>query len=304
MRIFELDIPKLKYSEFLEEIQAFLIHNPSPLRGASFTTKGSLTKEGIPRGKSIFTPNPEICLATLEDSEFLEVLKNADYLTSDGIGLYLWYQINDFKGASLLLCRRVGWVLLFPYFLFNIIFRKKFIYERYWDRICGSDLTQDLVKFAEKNNIQIAVLDPYFPQDKEKCLSQKYFTTRMNHIFPHLKLDFYIYKPGDEQDIFDKIKNSDAQVLFSTLGMKRQEISVLEALKSCPNLRLWLWVGSSFDYFTGFQKRAPKIWRTLGFEWLYRIFTSPGKWKRLQRIFRAVGVFPAKILFDKTQKKN
>lgn len=280
MKIFELDIPKLKYSDLLEEITSFL-----------------KTSEDSVRGKSIFTPNPEICLATLGDREFLEILQSADYLTSDGIGLYLGYQISENSYGSFLN------ILLFPYFLFNVTFRKKYLYEKYGDRICWSDLTSDLVEYSEKNNIRIAVIDPYFPEDQKKVISQAYFITRMKAKFPNLKLDFYILKPEERKNILEQIRTSDAQILFSTLGMKTQEISVLDVLDSCPNIKLWLGVGSSFDYFTGFQKRAPKIWRDIGLEWLYRIFTSPNKFKRLQRIYCAVVAFPLKVLFDRISKK-
>lgn len=117
--------------------------------------------------------------------------------------------------------------------------------------------------------------------------------------FPELDFDFYVYKPEDKENILKDIQNSEAKILFSTLGMKKQEQSVLEFLEQCPNLRLGLGVGSSFDYFTGFQKRAPKIFRDLGFEWLYRIFTSPNKLKRIVRIYQALVIFPIKVIFYK-----
>jgi N-acetylglucosaminyldiphosphoundecaprenol N-acetyl-beta-D-mannosaminyltransferase len=105
-----------------------------------------------------------------------------------------------------------------------------------------------------------------------------------------------VYSDDNSDEIFEKIDDSWAQILFSTLGMKRQEISVLKWLNLCPKLRLGLWIGSSFDYHIGFQKRAPKIFRDLGFEWLYRIFTSPSKLQRLGRIFQALIIFPIKVV--------
>lgn len=271
MKIFSLKIKKYDYQSFLTEITKHI-------------TSGTW-------GKAIFTPNPEICLKTLQDKEFLEVLQQADYLTSDGIGLYLAYQINDYPKLLSL-----G---LFNYFLFNVLFRKKYLYKRYWDRICGSDLTQSLVEYSQKNSVKIAIIDPSFPDDSRKCHAQDTFREKLLEKFPKLKFDFYVYSEDTSDEIFQKIANSDAEILFSTLGMKRQEISVLEGLKKCPNLKLWLGIGSSFDYFIWFQKRAPKIWRTLGFEWLYRIFTSPSKMKRLGRIYQALIVFPIKVILYK-----
>jgi N-acetylglucosaminyldiphosphoundecaprenol N-acetyl-beta-D-mannosaminyltransferase len=107
MKVFQLEISKYTYSDFLEEITDFVLQEHS---------------EG---GKAIFTPNPEICLKTLEDIAFLEVLNQANYLTSDGIGLYLAYQIEDsnhLQGLKL---------LMLPIYVFNILFRKKSLYKKY-----------------------------------------------------------------------------------------------------------------------------------------------------------------------------
>jgi N-acetylglucosaminyldiphosphoundecaprenol N-acetyl-beta-D-mannosaminyltransferase len=43
----------------------------------------------------VFTPNPEILLQTKNDSEFKSLLEKANYLTPDGIGLYIAFQILD-----------------------------------------------------------------------------------------------------------------------------------------------------------------------------------------------------------------
>lgn len=276
MKIFELEIPKLRYSEFIEEIREFIMRSSSHW--------------DCSQARLIFTPNPEICLKTLEDEEFLKALKQADYLTSDGIGLYLAYQINDSKLAKIFL------FLFLPYYIFNILFRKKFLYQRYGDRICWSDLTSELVKFAEKEQIKIAIIDPYFPEDAWKCKVQKKIREKLLEKFPHLLFDFYMLGKNSQQEILENIKNSQVKICFVTLGMKKQELFCLEVQENCPNIKLAAWVGSSFDYYTWFQKRAPKIWRDVWFEWLYRIFTSPNKLKRLGRIYQALIVFPLKVI--------
>lgn len=292
MKIFRLEISKYTYGKLLAEITEILNFPP-----ASLQERGVINK-----GKAIFTPNPEICLKTLEDEEFLDVLKKADYLMSDGIGLYLAYQINDFlslwkreypQGAGFF---KIISFLMLPVYIFNILFRKQCLYKKYGERICWSDLTQSLVEYAEGHGIRIAIIDPYYPKDLQKCESQRTFREKLTHKFPQLKFDFYVYSDKNADEIFWKIWSWDAQILFSTLGMKKQEISVIRGLESCPNIRIGLGIGSSFDYHTWFQKRAPKILRTLGFEWLYRIFTSPWKIKRLGRIYQALIMFPIKVI--------
>ncbi|PDV53164.1 lipopolysaccharide N-acetylmannosaminouronosyltransferase, partial [Escherichia coli] len=45
-------------------------------------------------------------------------------------------------------------------------------------------------------------------------------------------------------------------------------------------------VGGTYDVFTGHVKRAPKIWQTLGLEWLYRLLSQPSRIKRQLRLLR------------------
>jgi hypothetical protein len=66
-------------------------------------------------------------------------------------------------------------MLLLPYFFFNLIFRRSRLYERYGDRICGSDLTLDLLEFAERENKKVIIIDLYKPDDTKKVASQQVF---------------------------------------------------------------------------------------------------------------------------------
>ena len=276
MQIFWIKLDKLKYNDFVNNLKNHILH--------------------WDEGKIVFTPNPEILLNTLKDKEFKEILQKADYLTIDLIGIYIWLQIQNplapFSGGI----NKVLNFILLPYYFFNLFFRRKFLEEKYWERVCGSDLTKNLVEFASEKWIKITILDPYFPQDLKKCEAQKTFKDDLQRVFPKLKFDYFIYKPEQKDDIIKQIYASDSKILFSTLWMKSQEKSVIEIMEKCKNIKLWLWVGSSFDYFIGFQKRAPKIIRKLGLEWFYRLITWPQKIKRIKRLYNAIFVFIWKIL--------
>jgi len=136
--------------------------------------------------------------------------------------------------------RRVRAFFLLPYYFFNILFRKKYLYKKYGDRICGSDLTSDLVKFSEKNNIRIAIIDPYFPEDEGKCTVQKNFREKLAEKFPNLLFDFYILGQKSQENILENIKNSEAKICFASLGMKKQELFCQQVQKHCPNVSLAL----------------------------------------------------------------
>lgn len=275
MQILWIPLVKTKYSDFFQEITRF-------------------DKKSI-----IFTPNPEIILKTLVDIEFKEILLKADYLVPDGTGLFIAYQIIKTKNKF----KWILWVwisiILLPIFVFNVIFRKKYIYLEYGDKICWSDLTLDLLNFANSNNVKITILDLYNPTDEKKVASQEIFSTKITEKFNNLNFDFIIYNPNQKEEIIDKIKNSDSKILFSTLWMKRQEESIIEIMNHCENIKLWTWIWSSFDYITWFQIRAPIIWRKLWIEWLYRLMTGPQKLKRLKRLYDAIIVFIYKIITSK-----
>ncbi len=261
MQIFWIKIDKINYIELFKWITKF-------------------EKQNI-----VFTPNPEILLKTIKDKEFESLIKKANYNTSDWIGLYIAYQIIDNEYNKFIN------TILLPYFFFNLFFRRKFLYDKYGERICGSDLTKDLVKYSEKNNIKITIIDLYNPSDSKKVESQKVFSSLLKNKFPKLDFDYFIYEPSKKNEIIENIKNSSSKVIFSTLWMKKQEESVIDIMQNCTNIKIWLGIGSSFDYFIWFQKRAPKIWRSLWLEWFYRLLTWPRKIDRLKRLYNAIFVF-------------
>jgi len=269
MQIFWINIDKLNYKDFLEEIT-------------------SLKKQNI-----AFTPNPEILLQAKNDSEFKALLEKANYLTPDGIGLYIAFQILDNNYWKIIN------TLLLPYYFFNLFFRRKSLYKKYGDRICGSDITKDVLAKAIKNNTRITIIDLYNPTDLKKVESQEIFSEKLKEKFPELDFDYFIYDPKEKDKILEQIGKSDSKILFSTLGMKKQEESVVEIVEKCSNIKLWLGIWSSFDYFIGFQKRAPKIWRQLWLEWFYRLITGPRKLTRLKRLYSAIFVFTYRVIKEK-----
>jgi len=270
MQVFWIEIDKIKYSDLFEQITKFEDRN------------------------IVFTPNPEILLKTLTDREFKNLINKATYRTSDGIWLYLAYQILDEKGS----------VFALPYYIYRVIFEKPRLYKKYGERICWSDLTKDLVAFANENDIEISIIDLYNPTDLKKVESQKAFVKILKKTFPKLKFDYYIYNSEKKDEIIEKIKSSNSKILFSTLWMKKQEQSVVEIMEACENIKIWLWIGSSFDYFIGFQKRAPKLWRDMGLEWLYRLITWPRKIDRIKRLWSAIFVFTWKVISEKLIKSK
>ena len=264
MEIFWIILSKFKYKVFFKEITKF-------------------KKQSI-----IFTPNPEILLKIKDNKEFKNILKKAHYLIADWIWLYIAFQILD---SSIKIKWKIFQFILLPYYLFNLFFRRNFLYKKYWDKICWSDLTNDLLKFSEKKWVKISIIDLYTPFDLKKVKFKYIFKDKLKNKFPKLNFDYFIYNTEEKEKIINKIKTSNSKILFSALWMKIQEESVIEIMWKCKNIKIWLGIWSSFDYITWFQKRAPKIFRILWLEWLYRVFSWPRKIQRLKRIYNAIFVF-------------
>jgi exopolysaccharide biosynthesis WecB/TagA/CpsF family protein len=235
-------------------------------------------------------------LKAQSDKNFANLLNKATYKTPDWIGLYIAFQIlnNNFW--------KIINTILIPYFVFNLFFRRKWLYKKFGERIHWSDLTKDLLKFFSKTNEKITIIDLYNPTDKKKVSSQKIFKKSLKTIFTKLDFDYFVYNPKEKDEIIKKIAKNNSKILFSTLWMEKQEKSIIEIMETCKNIKLWLAVGSSFDYIVWFQKRAPNFWWNIGLEWFYRLFTGPKKLNRLKRLWNAVFVFTFKVIFTKKWK--
>lgn len=98
----------------------------------------------------------------------------------------------------------------------------------------------------------------------------------------------------DERDaIIAKINASGAHLLLVAFGAPAQDLWIAENLPRLTTVRVAMGVGGTFDFIAGRIRRAPKLLRVLGLEWLWRLVLQP---KRIGRIWNAVIVFPLLVL--------
>jgi N-acetylglucosaminyldiphosphoundecaprenol N-acetyl-beta-D-mannosaminyltransferase len=206
----------------------------------------------------LVTPNPEIILQAGRDEEYFYILNSADVAVADGFGLVL---------AGIL--------------------KRKMI-----PRITGSDLTPWLLKLAEEKNIKTLVINWRAGLSKADDI-----TKTLNNHFP--KLIFEVLDIDKKETLSDeennKINSFAPKLIFVTLGAPVQEKLIWHNLQNWPSAKLSLAIGGSFDFLTGKIKRAPKIFRKLGLEWLWRLIKQP---KRFKRIWRATVVFGVKAFIS------
>ncbi|MDO8529452.1 MAG: WecB/TagA/CpsF family glycosyltransferase, partial [bacterium] len=153
-------------------------------------------------------------------------------------------------------------------------------------RITGIDLMLEILKIANEKRLKI-----FLAANSDGLSAWEETRDAILNKYPSLRIE------GENINIDYVISHQssviiDSNIIFCNFGAPYQE-KFLNSAKG-DKIRLTIGVGSGFDYLTGKLKRAPKWMRFFGFEWFWRLILQP---KRIKRIFRAVIIFPIKIIF-------
>lgn len=218
----------------------------------------------------IVTPNPEFIVFSQKNPWFASILNQADIAIPDGIGL-VWA---------------------------SRIFRTKPIIGQ---RISGTDLMDDLCRLAAQKGWRVFLLGGQplgIAQKTLRVLSQKYpgLKGKTDPGPQNLSLESIKGDSPEMQKLVIKINQNKTDLLFVAFGMGKQEKFIFE---NWPLLkvRVAIGVGGAFDYLSGEAKRPPKWVQNLGFEWFYRLFKQPWRFKRQINVFKfGFGVLRKRLL--------
>jgi len=211
------------------------------------------------KSAQIATVNNEFIVEALNNKKFKDVLNSCDLNTIDSTG--------------------VKWAI-----------RKK--YKENPERLPGSDLFLDICRFSAERGYRIFLLGS---QSGVGTLAAQ----KMIKMFKGLHVvgvneGKVIDENKIEPALIDEINSSNADIVFVALGAPRQDLWISNNIKKLKPA-VCIGIGGTLDYVSGKVKRAPKAWRSLGLEWLYRFFMQP---KRFTRILKAVVVFPLMVIFN------
>lgn len=87
----------------------------------------------------------------------------------------------------------------------------------------------------------------------------------------------------DSQKVIEQINSSKANLLFVAMGSPKQE-QWIGRHRHAIDANFCMGVGGSFDIASGSLKRAPKIFRVTGTEFLFRLMMEPCKRWRIQKV--------------------
>ena len=191
------------------------------------------------------TPNPEIVMKAARDPELMEALVTADLVLPDGVGL-VW--------ASRILGRPLRC------------------------RLPGIDLASALLAELAERSGSVFLLGA-------KPSVARLAGDRLLHQYPGLRIagtHHGYFSPREEAALLEEIRGARPELLLVCLGSPRQELWMSRHRADLSGV-LMIGLGGALDVFSGRLHRAPRSWRRLGLEWLFRLLQEP---RRIARVIR------------------
>lgn len=194
--------------------------------------------------KSVYFINPDCLNKIFHDPDYYEVLRNADYVFPDGIGINI-------------ACKMLKNPLL--------------------ENINGTDMLPFLCELmsARKYSLYLLGAKPGVAEQMKKNLESTY---------PNLKIvgvrNGYFDRDTESSSVINQINQSGADVLLVAFGAPHQE-KWIDRYRSQLSPQILMGVGGLFDFYSGNISRAPVWMREVGLEWVYRLLQEPGRmWRR------------------------
>lgn len=247
----------------------------------------------------ITTPNSEFLFAALRNKSLETLFNSSDIALADGISI-MWaerFLASPFKFKNYWLKVVEAWLGVVITGA-RILLTPRYLYKNIPEKITGADVFFDLIKLAAEENKSVFFVNHRSDsaQTSAKILNQKY---------PNLKIVGVSRKNWDDLTLLEDIKNTKPDMLFVSYGQPAQEKWISKHLKTLP-VSIAMGVGGTFDYAAGFKTPPPSWIRSIGLEWLFRLFTQP---KRLPRIYNAtwgliLSLVRFKIFSSQSYRKN
>lgn len=171
----------------------------------------------------------------------------------------------------------------------GLIMLSRLVGQKLPERVSGADLVKALLEIGNQEEWQVGIVGARRGETDEK-----------KELFERLRIKYPKVVFTDLDNPRLKVESSKFKIVFACQGMVKQEKWILEN-KDKIKANVFIGVGGSLDFLTGFTKRAPGWIQNAGLEWLWRGLTKPGHWKR---VWTAVVVFPWLVLREKIEPRT
>ena len=218
------------------------------------------------RACRIFTPNPEILLHARREPAYADLLRSADLALTDGTGVAIVQALRSRRSV------------------------------RRWP---GVEIAAMLLRLAAERAETVAFVGGS-SEVAERAAARWRALSGLKVVVAGAGVaideDGIARSMAREDETVDVIRSAAPTIVLVGLGAPKQERWIERHADACPSVRIMIGVGGAFDMWAGSRRRAPRAFRTLGLEWLWRLALEP---RRLPRILRATVVFPILALLDR-----
>ena len=200
------------------------------------------------------TPNPEIVLECRKNRKLAAAVRAADMVLPDGVG---------------------------------VIYASRILGTPIKNRLPGIDFASALMARMSECGKKVFLLGA-------KTGVAELAAERLTERYPGLEVcgvnDGY-FEEEDNELVLEKINSQSPDLILVCLGAPKQEIWMKNNAELL-NAGLMIGLGGALDVYAGVVERAPRKWRKLGLEWLYRLIKEP---RRIKRMIKLPGILFAAL---------
>lgn len=209
-------------------------------------TERALEAARTKKGFFVVTANAEIVSKGAKDSELNDIFAQADMVTADGSG---------------------------------VVLAGKILGKKFPERITGVDLAERLIVEGTKEGLTF-----YFLGETEEILKKTVQNIRQK--YPNVKI--VGYESGGvcnldgqfekDSEIIAEIKRLRPDFIYVGVGCPKQERWIVKNKEKLGAVCIGL--GGTFKYWSGTEKRAPKVIQKMYLEGVWRLIQSPSRFGR------------------------
>src|SRR5579875_1737487 len=143
------------------------------------------------------------------------------------------------------------------------------------ERVTGVELVERLVECSQSAGTSLFFLGgaPGIAERAATAMKARYPGARIvgsHHGY---------FAEAETEAVLAAVRASGARILCVGMGSPKQELWLGEHL-AASGAAVGIGVGGTFDVLSGSIARAPRVFRRLGIEWLYRLMREPRRWRR------------------------
>lgn len=211
----------------------------------------------------VVTANPEIVMEAKRDRKFRMLVKQANLVTPDGIGIVIGSKILN-QGIN--------------------------------ERVAGYDMIHALCEKREKEKKKTSI---YLLGATDEVVQLA--NLNLQEMYPHVNVVGFhhgFFEELEEENIVKSIAQHQPDILLAGLGSPKQELFISQH-KEVLQTKVLIGCGGTFDVLAGKVERAPEAFQKMHLEWLWRAVKEPKRLKRQLDIPR----FLLAVVQEKWSKK-